>query len=243
LEGEFMNNRVLLIDDDQVLMQMLSQYLRKNGFEVYEASTGKDGLRLAYNEHPDLVILDVMLPGMDGWEVCARLREMADLPVIMLSGKTTESDKLRGFRLGVDDYVTKPFSFTELSARIQAVLNRLRVTEEHTDLLVHGDIVLDLKKFQATVGGQTLELTPTEFRLLEALVRRKGGVVSDQDLMQEVWGFDRDDPSLVRRYILLLRKKVENTPSAPTWVRTVRGFGYRLGTAPLITKVKEDKDS
>jgi len=95
-----MNNRVLLIDDDQVLMQMLSQYLRKNGYEVYEASTGKEGLRLAYNEHPDLVILDVMLPGMDGWEVCARLREMADVPVIMLSGKTTESDKLRGFSIG-----------------------------------------------------------------------------------------------------------------------------------------------
>jgi two-component system KDP operon response regulator KdpE len=228
-----MNPRVLLIDDDQTLLQLLSQYLRESGFEVYEASTGKDGLRLAYSERPDLVLLDVMLPGMDGWEVCARLREMTDVPVIMLTAKATEADKLRGFRLGVDDYVTKPFSFAELVARVQAVLNRLRVSDERAGILVHGDIALDLKKFQATVGGQPLELTPTEFRLLEALVRRKGGVVSDEDLMHEVWGFDRDDPSLVRRYILLLRKKVEQTPSNPVWVRTVRGFGYRLGTAPL----------
>ncbi len=228
-----MNYRLLLIDDDQTLLKLLGQYLRESGFEVYEASTGRDGLRLAYSERPDLVLLDVMLPGMDGWEVCARLREMTEVPVIMLTAKATESDKLRGFRLGVDDYVTKPFSFAELAARIQAVLNRLRVSDERAGILVHGDITLDLKKFQATVGGQLLELTPTEFRLLEALVRRKGGVVSDEELMHEVWGFDRNDPSLVRRYILLLRKKVERIPSNPVWVRTVRGFGYRLGTSPL----------
>ncbi len=233
-----MNYRLLLIDDDQTLLKLLGQYLRESGFEVYEAPTGKDGLRLAYSERPDLVLLDVMLPGMDGWEVCARLREMTEVPVIMLTAKATESDKLRGFRLGVDDYVTKPFSFAELVARIQAVLSRLRVSDERAGVLVHGDIALDLKKFQATVAGQLLELTPTEFRLLEALVRRKGGVVSDEDLMHEVWGFDRDDPSLVRRYILLLRKKVERIPSNPVWVRTVRGFGYRLGTSPLSNTLR-----
>lgn len=228
-----MRKRLLLIDDDQTLLHLLSQYLRENNFEVYEAQNGKEGLHLAYAERPDLILLDVMLPGMDGWEICARLREMTDVPVIMLTAKATEADKLRGFRLGVDDYVTKPFSFAELVARIQAVLGRLRVSDERSGILVHGDIVLDLKKYQVTVGGQPLELTPTEFRLLEALVRRKGGVVSDEDLMHEVWGFDREDPSLVRRYILLLRKKVEQDPSRPLWVRTVRGFGYRLRTAPL----------
>ncbi|MBI4730735.1 MAG: response regulator transcription factor [Chloroflexi bacterium] len=236
-----MKSRLLLIDDDHTLLQLLSQYLRESSFDVYTAANGKDGLRLAYAERPDLIMLDVMLPGMDGWEVCARLREMTDVPVIMLTAKATEADKLRGFRLGVDDYVTKPFSFAELVARIQAVLGRLQVSEERTGLLVHGDIVLDLKKYQVTVGGLPLELTPTEFRLLEALVRRKGGVVSDEDLMHEVWGFDRDDPSLVRRYILLLRKKVEQTPSHPVWVRTVRGFGYRLGTAPLNPQAEEDQ--
>ena len=237
-----MNPRLLLIDDDQTLLQLLSQYLRESGFEVYEASDGKEGLRVAYAERPDLIFLDVMLPGMDGWEVCARLREMTDVPVIMLTAKATEADKLRGFRLGVDDYVTKPFSFAELVARIQAVLSRLRVSDERTGILVHGDIALDLKKFQVTMGGQPLELTPTEFRLLEVLVRRKGGVVSDEDLMHEVWGFDRQDPSLVRRYILLLRKKVEQTPSHPVWIRTVRGFGYRLGTAPLSSQAEGEEE-
>jgi two-component system, OmpR family, alkaline phosphatase synthesis response regulator PhoP len=234
--------RLLLIDDDQTLLQLLSQYLRESGFEVHEAPNGKEGLRLAYAERPDLILLDVMLPGMDGWEVCARLREMTDVPVIMLTAKATEADKLRGFRMGVDDYVTKPFSFAELVARIQAVLSRLHVTDERTGVLVHGDITLDLKKYQVTVGGEPLELTPTEFRLLEALVRRKGGVISDEDLMHEVWGFDRDDPSLVRRYILLLRKKVEQKPSHPVWVRTVRGFGYRLGTAPLNPHKEFDQE-
>jgi DNA-binding response OmpR family regulator len=235
-----MKKKLLLIDDDQTLLHLLSQYLKESDYEVFEATNGKEGLHLAYAERPDLILLDVMLPGMDGWEICARLREMTDVPVIMLTAKATEADKLRGFRLGVDDYVTKPFSFAELTARIQAVLSRLRVSDERNGILVHGDIVLDLKKFQVTVGDQLLELTPTEFRLLEALVRRKGGVVSDEDLMHEVWGFDREDPSLVRRYILLLRKKVEQKPSHPVWVRTVRGFGYRLGTAPLKPEDKNE---
>jgi two-component system alkaline phosphatase synthesis response regulator PhoP len=234
-----MKKRLLLIDDDRTLLHLLGQFLRENAFDVYDATNGKEGLHLAYAERPDLILLDIMLPGMDGWEVCARLREMTDVPVIMLTAKATEADKLRGFRLGVDDYVTKPFSFAELVARIHAVLSRMRITNERNGVLVHGDIVLDLKKYQATMGGQPLDLTPTEFRLLEALVQRKGGVVSDEDLMHEVWGFEREDPSLVRRYILLLRKKVEKTPSHPIWVRTVRGFGYRLGTAPLTPFVDE----
>jgi two-component system KDP operon response regulator KdpE len=229
-----MNYRILLIDDDPTLLKLLGQYLRESHFEVYEASTGKEGLRLAYSERPDLVLLDVMLPGMDGWEVCARLREMTDVPIIMLTAKTTESDKLRGFRLGVDDYVTKPFSFAELVARIQAVLNRLKLSDERAGILVHGDIVLDLNKFQAMIGGQFLELTPTEFRLLETLVRHKGGVVSDEELMRDVWGYERNDPSLVRRYILLLRRKMERVSPNSVWVRTVRGFGYRLGTGSLV---------
>lgn len=228
-----MKARLLLVDDDPTLRQLLGQYLREQQFEVLEAATGRDGLRLAYSHRPDLILLDVMLPGMDGWEICSRLREMTDVPIIMLTAKAAEDDKLRGFRLGVDDYVTKPFSFAELAARVQAVLNRRKTQDTDADILVHGDIVLDLKKYQATLNGEPLDLTPTEFRLLEALVRRKGGVVSDETLMREVWGSEYGDPSLVRRYILLLRKKVERHPSNPVWIRTVRGFGYRLGTAPL----------
>ncbi len=228
-----MSIKILLIDDDLTLLRLLSQYLRESAFKVVEASNGALGLRLAYSEKPDLVLLDVMLPGMDGWEVCTRLRELTDLPIIMLTAKASEADKLRGFQLGVDDYVTKPFSFAELVARIQAVIGRVQSERKETGYIAHGEILLDMKKFQASLGNRTLELTPTEFRLLEVLVERRGRVASDEDLMREVWGGNRSDPALVRRYILMLRKKLEPDPSNPVWLRTVRGFGYRLGTAPL----------
>jgi DNA-binding response OmpR family regulator len=174
-----------------------------------------------------------MLPGMDGWEVCSRLRELSDVPIIMLTAKATEADKLHGFQLGVDDYVTKPFSFAELVARIQSVMGRTINKRKETGYISHGQIILNMEKYQATLGGRTLVLTPTEFRLLEVLVRRKGKVVSEQELIQEVWGAERSDSALVRRYILMLRKKMEIDPSSPIWVRTVRGFGYRMGTGPL----------
>jgi DNA-binding response OmpR family regulator len=239
-EGGSMNTRILLIDDDPTLLHLLSQYLRESAFDVVEASNGPTGLRLAYSEKPDLLLLDVMLPGMDGWEVCARLRELTDLPIIMLTAKTTEADKLRGFHLGVDDYVTKPFSFAELVARIQAVIGRVQNERKAIGYIAYGDILLDMEKFQASLAGRTLELTPTEFRLLEALVRRKGKVASDEDLIREVWGANRSDPALVRRYILMLRKKLEPDPSHPLWIRTSRGFGYRLGTSPLRPPHNDD---
>ncbi len=237
-----MKTKILLIDDDLTLLHLLSQYLRESTFDVIEASNGAIGLRLAYGEKPDLVLLDVMLPGMDGWEVCARLREMTDLPIIMLTAKTTEADKLRGFRLGVDDYITKPFSFAELVARIQAVTGRMHGEQKETGYIAYGDILLDMDKFKASLNGRPLELTPTEFRLLAVLVRRKGKVVSDEDLMREVWGAYRSDPALVRRYILMLRKKLEPDPTNPVCIRTARGFGYRLGTAPLKPP-QNDEDS
>ena len=235
-----MTAKILLIDDDLTLLHLLSQYLRESAFDVIEATNGSMGLRLAYGEKPDLVLLDVMLPGMDGWEVCTRLRELTDLPIIMLTAKTTEADKLRGFRLGVDDYVTKPFSFAELVARIQAVIGRANIGKKETGYIAHGEFLLDMQKFQASLGDRTLELTPTEFRVLEVLVRHKGNVVSDNDLMREVWGAYRSDPALIRRYILILRKKLEPDPSKPVWIRTARGFGYRIGTAPL--KPPEDDE-
>jgi DNA-binding response OmpR family regulator len=236
-----MKTKILLVDDDPTLSSLLGRFLQESNFELLEASNGPAGLRLAYNERPDLVLLDVMMPGMDGWEVCARLRELSDVPVIMLTAKAAEADKLRGFQLGVDDYVTKPYSFVELVARIQAVLGRARRERKETGYIAHGEIVLNMEKFQASLGGRSLVLTPTEFRLLEALVRRKGKVASEADLIREVWGGQRSDPALIRRYILMLRKKLETDPAAPVWVRTVRGFGYRLGTGPL--KLPEDDKS
>ncbi len=228
-----MTSRVLLVDDDATLLNLLGQYLREESFEVFEAPNGTQGIRVAYSERPDLVLLDVMLPGMDGWETCARLREMSNVPIIMLTAKTTEADKLRGFRLGVDDYVTKPFSFAELVARIQAVLARAQTAgRKGPGNFVYGDITLDMERYTATVAGRVLELTPTEFRLLEALVRRSGTVASEEELVQEVWGgYRQDDTALVRRYILMLRKKIEADPANPARILTVRGFGYRLATA------------
>jgi DNA-binding response OmpR family regulator len=226
--------KILLIDDDQALLHLLGEFLKDGSFEVISALSGSAGLRLAYDQRPDLILLDVMLPGMDGWEVCARLREMSDVPIIMLTAKTTENDKLRGFRLGVDDYVTKPFSFAELVARIQAVLSRAKPSGSNSGYLIHGGVTLDTEKYQAYFKGSELELTPTEYRLLEVLVRRAGKVASEQELVQEVWGqYRSEDTALVRRYILMLRKKLEADPSNPEYILTVRGFGYRLGTGPL----------
>lgn len=225
-----MNSRLLLVDDDTTLLNLLGQYLREENYEVFEAANGTQGIRLAYQERPDLVLLDVMLPGMDGWETCARLREMSNVPIIMLTAKATEADKLRGFRLGVDDYVTKPFSFAELVARVQAVLARgADASRKGPGSFSYGDIALDMERYQATVDDRVLELTPTEFRLLEALVRRGGKVATEADLVREVWGPNRqDDTALVRRYILMLRKKIEADPANPARILTVRGFGYRL---------------
>jgi DNA-binding response OmpR family regulator len=225
---------ILLIDDDETLLHLLGEFLEEGDYHMVGAISGLAGLRLAYEEHPDLVLLDVMLPGMDGWEVCARLREMSDIPIIMLTAKTTEADKLRGFRLGVDDYVTKPFSFAELVARIEAVLARAASAGASTGYVMHGGVVLDTERYQASIQGKVLDLTPTEYRMLEALVRREGKVASEQELTLDVWGkHHSEDTALVRRYILMLRKKIESDPSNPEHILTVRGFGYRLGTGPL----------
>jgi two-component system KDP operon response regulator KdpE len=230
-----MSESILLIDDDPTLLRFLSEYLSNNGFQVLQAGNGPDGLRLAYREHPGLVILDVMMPGMDGWEVCARLREMSDLPIILLTAKSTEADKLRGFRLGVDDYVTKPFSFAELTARIQAVLARANARQpQQRQKLILGDLEIDIDKRQVRRDGEIIALTPTEFRMLEYLARNQGRAIPEAELAQELWGAYRDEnAAAIRRYIFLLRQKVETDPAHPVLVLTVRGFGYRLGTGRL----------
>ncbi len=229
------NNKVLIVDDDTTLLRFLGEYLQKNEFSVTTASSGADALRSAYRERPDLVILDVMIPGMDGWEVCARLRELSDFPIILLTAKTSEADKLRGFRMGVDDYVTKPFSFAELTARIQAVLTRsLSARRSEHQMYAIRDLVVDLEKRQVYLGNQAVPLTPTEFRLLECLAQKPGHAVSEETLAQDVWGnYKQGDTAVVRRYIWLLRQKLEDDPSDPKRIITVRGFGYRLGTRPI----------
>ncbi|BAJ63962.1 response regulator transcription factor [Anaerolinea thermophila] len=233
-----MKPKVLIVDDDPTLLRFLQDFLRAEAFEVLAANNGHEALKLAYQEHPDLVVLDVMMPGMDGWEVCSRLHELSDIPIILLTAKTSEQDKLRGFQLGVDDYLTKPFSFAELAARIRAILARAQrsLPAQRKNQITFGEFIMDLDKRELWRGReQMIPLTPTEFRLLEYLARNKGRAVSEQELSEQVWGvYLSSDRSAVRRYIWLLRQKIESDPTHPRWIRTVRGYGYRLGTGTDI---------
>ncbi len=225
-----MTFKLLVVDDDRTLLRFLGEYLERERYDVITADRGSKALRLFFQEKPDLVILDVMMPGMDGWEVCARIREMADTPIIFLTAKTAETDKLRGFRLGVDDYITKPFSLPEMAARVSAVLARtdsIRLGE----LRVYraGDLAVDLRKRQAQIKERPIDLTPTEFRLLAALAKRTGEAVSKAELIEDVWGTDRrGGGNALRRYIAMLREKIESDATQPVRLVTVRGYGYRL---------------
>ena len=222
--------KLLVVDDDRTLLRFLGEYLERERYEVITADRGSKALRVFFQEQPDLVILDVMMPGMDGWEVCARIREMADTPVIFLTAKTAETDKLRGFRLGVDDYITKPFSLPEIAARVAAVLARTDSTRlEETRICRAGNLVIDLRKRDVQFDDEPIDLTPTEFRLLAALAKRSGEAVAKEELIEEVWGKDRrGGGNALRRYIAMLREKIENDAKQPTHLVTVRGYGYRL---------------
>jgi len=224
-----MKPKVLLIDDDATLLEFIKEYLHTENLEVLTAPNGQEGLRLAYREHPNLVILDVMMPGMDGWEVTARLRELSDVPIILLTGKSSEADKLRGFGLGVDDYVVKPFSFAELFARINAVLARIRPAGAPRNLCAIGELILDFDRRELRRGENFIPLTPTEYRLLEVLAQNAGKAVAESTLVTAIWGANRHEETVaVRRYIWLLRQKLEEDPANPQYLLTVRGYGYRL---------------
>ncbi|MBK8986786.1 MAG: response regulator transcription factor [Chloroflexi bacterium] len=226
---------LLLIDDDAALLELLADYLRERGHGVHTAVNGDDGLRTFYASQPELVILDVTMPQRDGWQTLGRIREMAQTPVIMLTARNEETSVLRGFQLGADDYVTKPFSFAELAARVQSVLNRTRQQsnqeqpDENSHLLRQGNLVVDLMAKQVWRGKELIALTPTEFKLLTALMERSGEVLSPQMLVREVWGEQyANDVGYVRRYIWHLRKKVEIDPNQPRYIHSEHGFGYRF---------------
>ena len=224
-----MSSKILLVDNDISLQTMLAENLQKV-YRVVTATNGQETMRKAFIEHPHLVIVEVDLPGMDGWEVIARLREISSIPIIILSKKTSEADKLRGFTLGVDDYITKPFSYAELLARINAVLNRTRRgTGTLENILIVDDLMVDLNRREVRLDSKLVDLTPTEFRLLEILARRHGKAVSEEELTKQMWGEYRHEGStILRRYIWSLRSKLEEDPANPKWIVTVRGFGYML---------------
>jgi two-component system KDP operon response regulator KdpE len=221
--------KILLIDDDETLLELLAEHLRTAGFLPFVVTGGLDGVRMASDITPDLVILDVMMPGMDGWEVCRRIRDRSTVAIIMLTAKGEEYDKLRGFHLGVDDYVTKPFSFAELTARIGAVLARAQHGVSSGNQVTRGDLFIDFDQHRVTLSGVGVDLTPTEHRLLEVLVRNENRTVPLERLLIDVWGPEyTGEAKHVKHYIWTLRKKIEADPGDPRHIITERGFGYRF---------------
>lgn len=224
-----MSATILLIDDDRTLLELFSGHLQANGYRPLTADDGAAGLRLAAEAGPDLIVLDVMMPGMDGWQTCERLRASSSVPIIMLTAKGEEIDKLHGFRLGVDDYVTKPFSFAELTARIGAVLARAAWPSGPAHRITSGDLAIDLDARRVTLAGRPVELTPTEYRLLEILARHAGRTLPAETLLVEVWGPGyANEVEHVKHFIWALRKKTEGDPGDPQHILTERGFGYRF---------------
>jgi len=225
--------KILIVDDDPDIAKLLSVALREAGYNPLMAASAIEGLRTLFNERPNLILLDVMMAGMDGWEMAARVRELSDVPLIMVTAKDSEVDKLRGFNLGIDDYVTKPFSLMELTARVEAVLNRAEKARQASTqrYYVFGELVIDLDRRQVMRGDKQIDLTPTEFRLLQCLVENANTAVSEARLRETVWGALRGvDSGYVRRYIWFLRRKLEPDPGHPQLIRTVRNYGYRLET-------------
>jgi DNA-binding response OmpR family regulator len=224
-----MSETILLIDDDPTLLELLAEHVRMAGYQVLTANRGEEGVALAFEKEVDLVVLDVMMPGMDGWEVCRRLREGSNVPILMLTAKGEEIDKLRGFHLGVDDYVSKPFSFAEVVARIRAVLARVQRNVGKVRHLTSGDLTIEFDQHKVTVGGNVVELSPTEFRLLETLARQAHRTLPTEQLVIQVWGETyAGEVEHVKRYIWALRKKIERDPGDPRHILTERGFGYRF---------------
>ena len=223
------SEKILLIDDDETLLTLLAEHIQMVGYSPQTAKSGQIGLELANQDNPDLIVLDVMMPGMDGWQVCEELRKTTSIHIIMLTAKSEEVDKMRGFHLGVDDYVTKPFSFAELVARVNAVLARSQQLAGPDRQVKSGDITVDFDQRRVTIDDQIVDLSPTEYRLLETLARHAQRTVPTEQLLKEVWGSEyRGEIEHVKRYIWSLRKKVERDPGNPQHILTERGFGYRF---------------
>ncbi len=219
--------KLLLVEDDQTLRETLAYNLAREGYEVLQAGDGVTGLDLAREQQPDLVVLDLMLPGIDGLTVCRTLRREREVPIVLLTARTGEVDRIVGLDSGADDYIVKPFSLGELLARLRAVLRRGRTQPETR--IQSGDLTLDLGGHRATRGEKNLELTPKEFDLLAELIRHKGAVLTRDLLLQRVWGFDfAGDSRTVDVHIRWLREKIEADPAHPARIETVRGIGYRF---------------
>jgi two-component system alkaline phosphatase synthesis response regulator PhoP len=223
--------RVLVVDDDVKTVELVKLYLNRDGYKVLTAHNGTDALRLAREGHPDLIVLDLMLPGIDGLHVCRTIRSESDVPIIMLTAKTTEEDRLTGLDLGADDYVTKPFSPKELAARIRAVLRRLpgESIQRGPVEIRHGKLAVNFPKHEASLAGRPLNLSPIEFKLLGALVREPERVFSRAELIEKALGYDFEGfDRTIDVHIFNLRRKLEPDPNQPRYIKTAYGIGYKF---------------
>ena len=229
--GHIEGARVLVVDDDPLLVRLVRTHLDKAGYKVLTAADGDEALEVASNELPDLVVLDLMLPKLDGYEVCRRIREFSMVPVVMLTARGEPVDRLRGFEMGADDFVSKPFVPAELLARIRAVLRRSQqgAAPKTPSVIRCGEIAIDLLRRRVTVSDEAIKLTATEFQLLQQLAVNAGKVLSHVDLLTRVWGPEyRDDRDYLWAYVRHLRRKLEPDPEHPVHIISVPGYGYVL---------------
>jgi two-component system KDP operon response regulator KdpE len=231
MPDEFDRRRILVVDDEERMVRFIRLNLEHDGFQVSEAFNGKEAIQKIRDVTPDLILLDVMMPDLDGFEVLETVREVSQVPVIMLTAKGEEDDRVRGLELGADDYVTKPFSPRELVSRVKAVLRRTEGATGSMHGLIEVDdrLKIDFDRREIWLEGKLVKLRPTEYRMLYHLVQNAGWVVTHDQLLTKVWGYEyRDEPHYVRLYINYLRQKLEETPSDPKYILTERGVGYRF---------------
>jgi two-component system KDP operon response regulator KdpE len=227
----FQDYLILVVDDEKRMVRFIRLNLEQDGFKTISAYNGTEALEEVRKNLPDLVLLDVMMPDIDGFEVLSKLRLASNVPVIMLTAKGEEDDRIRGLELGADDYITKPFSPREMVSRVKAVLRRTEEFNVDTSKEIEVDdwLKMDFNRRKIWVGGELIQLRPTEYRLLYHLVQNAGWVVTHDQLLTKVWGYEyRDEPHYVRLYINYLRKKIEKDPSNPKYILTERGVGYRF---------------
>lgn len=225
-----MAEKILVIDDEETTVELLRMLMEKRGFEIIKAHSAEEGLRKAYRHQPDIVLLDIMMPDMDGWEVCKRLREMSDVPIIFLTARGEGKDIVRGLEMGADDYVIKPYDNEELIARVRAHLRRSPKPNMSEELVFNGgEFRINFMNREVRVRNETKHLTPKEFNLLGVLVRNAGRVVPRNELVTEAWGEEYGDAiDSLKLYIHYLRQKLETDPERPEYILTSRGVGYRF---------------
>ena len=242
MEENLGKKTILIVDDEKTIVDMLVYNLQKEGYNTLEANDGEEAVKIALNEKPDLVLLDIMLPKMDGLAVCKRIRQTLNIPILMISAKDEEIDKILGLELGADDYITKPFSVRELMARVKANLRKAELanvstedgesdSKEDSNIIIVGDLSLDLNKFEVKVRGEVMDLTLREFEVLKYLANQPGQVVTREVLLEKVWGYEYyGDIRTVDVTVRRIREKIEKDTSNPKILITKRGVGYYIAS-------------